>query len=240
MRKRFLFHSLIGQNQEEFIIIGKALLTIALIASATIMMAAASEEKNSISPGLALEKLLEGNLRYAEGNASHPNQSLERRAELISGQHPFAVILGCSDSRIPPEIVFDQGMGDIFVIRTAGEVLDNASIASIEYAVEHLSVPLVVVLGHDSCGAVTAAVKGGAAEGHLGCLMNFINPAVEQAREAGEESNLLNSSIDNNVINIVKELQACQPILSEKVDAGELMVVGAHYHLDSGEVEILE
>ena len=215
-------------------------MTIALIASSAIIMASASEEAGSITPELALQQLMEGNLRYAQGNASPPNQSLERRAELTSGQHPFAVILGCSDSRIPPEIIFDQGLGDIFVIRTAGEVLDNASIASIEYAVEHLGVPLVVVLGHDSCGAVTAAVKGGAAEGHLGSLMDFISPAVEQAKEAGEESNLLNSSIDNNVFNIVNELKVCQPILSEKVETGELMVVGARYHLDSGEVEILE
>ncbi|MGV8126405.1 MAG: carbonic anhydrase [Methanothrix sp.] len=203
-------------------------------------MASASEEAGSITPDLALQQLMEGNLRYAQGNASHPHQSLERRSELVSGQHPFAVILGCSDSRIPPELIFDQGLGDVFVIRTAGEVVDNASLASIEYAVEHLGVPLVMVLGHDSCGAVTAAVQGGEAEGHLGSLMDFILPAVEQAREAGEGSDLLNSSIDNNIFNIVKELQESQPVLSEKVKAGELMILGAHYHLDSGEIEILE
>jgi len=215
-------------------------LTIALIASATIIMASASEEESSITPELALQKLMEGNLRYAEGNASHPHQSPERRAELISGQHPFAVILGCSDSRIPPELIFDQGLGDVFVIRTAGEVVDNASLASIEYAVEHLGVPLVMVLGHDSCGAVTAAVQGGEAEGHLGSLMDFIRPAVEQAREAGEGSDLLNGSIDNNVFNIVEALKSSQPVLSEKVEAGELMILGARYRLDSGLVEILE
>jgi len=214
-------------------------LTIALIASA-IIMASASEEESSITSELALQQLMEGNLRYAEGNASHPHQSLERRAELISGQQPFAVILGCSDSRIPPELIFDQGLGDVFVIRTAGEVVDNASLASIEYAVDHLGVPLVMVLGHDSCGAVTAAVQGGEAEGHLGSLMDFIRPAVEQAREAGEGSDLLNGSIDNNVFNIVEALKSSQPVLSEKVDAGELMILGARYRLDSGLVEILE
>ena len=215
-------------------------MTIALIASATIIMASASEEAGSITPELALQQLMEGNLRYAQGNASHPHQSLERRAELVSGQHPFAVILGCSDSRIPPELIFDQGLGDVFVIRTAGEVVDNASLASIEYAVDHLGVPLVMVLGHDSCGAVTAAVQGGEAEGHLGSLMDFIRPAVEQAREAGEGSDLLNGSIDNNVFNIVEALKSSQPVLSEKVDAGELMILGARYRLDSGLVEILE
>jgi len=215
-------------------------LTIALIASSAIIMASASEEAGSITPELALQQLMEGNLRYAQGNASHPHQSLEQRAELVSGQHPFAVILGCSDSRIPPELIFDQGLGDVFVIRTAGEVVDNASLASIEYAVEHLDVPLVVVLGHDSCGAVTAAVQGGEAEGHLGSLMDFIRPAVEQAREAGEGSDLLNGSIDNNVFNIVEALKSSQPVLSEKVEAGELMILGARYRLDSGLVEILE
>lgn len=214
-------------------------MTIALIASA-IIMASASEEESSITSELALQQLMEGNLRYAEGNASHPHQSLERRAELISGQQPFAVILGCSDSRIPPELIFDQGLGDVFVIRTAGEVVDNASLASIEYAVDHLGVPLVMVLGHDSCGAVTAAVQGGEAEGHLGSLMDFIRPAVEQAREAGEGSDLLNGSINNNVFNIVEALKSSQPVLSEKVDAGELMILGARYRLDSGLVEILE
>lgn len=215
-------------------------MTIALIASSAIIMASASEEAGSITPELALQQLMEGNLRYAQGNASHPHQSLEQRAELVSGQHPFAVILGCSDSRIPPELIFDQGLGDVFVIRTAGEVVDNASLASIEYAVEHLDVPLVVVLGHDSCGAVTAAVQGGEAEGHLGSLMDFIRPAVEQAREAGEGSDLLNGSIDNNVFNIVEALKSSQPVLSEKVEAGELMILGARYRLDSGLVEILE
>ena len=215
-------------------------MTIALIASSAIILASASEKESSITPELALQQLMEGNLRYAEGNASHPHQSLERRAELVSGQHPFAVILGCSDSRIPPELIFDQGLGDIFVIRTAGEVVDNASLASIEYAVEHLGVSLVLVLGHDSCGAVTAAVQGGEVEGHLGCLVEFISSAVNQAREMGQEGDLLNLSIDNNVFNIVKELQDSQPVLSEKVEAGELMILGARYHLDSGLVEILE
>ena len=215
-------------------------MTIALIASSAIIMASASEEAGSITPELALQQLMEGNLRYAQGNASHPHQSLEQRAELVSGQHPFAVILGCSDSRIPPELIFDQGLGDVFVIRTAGEVVDNASLASIEYAVDHLGVPLVMVLGHDSCGAVTAAVQGGEAEGHLGSLMDFIRPAVEQAREAGEGSDLLNGSIDNNVFNIVEALKSSQPVLSEKVEAGELMILGARYRLDSGLVEILE
>ncbi len=203
-------------------------------------IALASEENSGITGEQALQKLMEGNARYASGNASHPDQSMQRRSELIAGQHPFAVIIGCSDSRIPPEVIFDQGLGDIFVIRTAGQVMDNVSIGSIEYAVEHLGVPLVVVLGHDSCGAVTAATEGGEVPGHLDSLVNFILPAVEQAREMGNSSELLNNSIDNNIYNIVDDLLASQPILSEKVEKGELLIVGARYHLDSGEVETLE
>ena len=141
-------------------------LTVALMLTLLVTMAASAEEKNGITGAEAMQKLLEGNARFVSGNVSHQDQYvLERRSELISSQHPFAIVVGCSDSRVPPEAVFDQGLGDIFVVRTAGQVLDNASLGSIEYAVEHLGVPLVVVLGHDSCGAVTAAVKGGEAPG---------------------------------------------------------------------------
>jgi len=225
---------------EEFSIKISSFLAIALLLSVLTAIACASEEKSGITGEQALQNLMEGNARYASGNASHPDQSVERRSELIAGQHPFAVIVGCSDSRVPPEVIFDQGLGDIFVIRTAGQVLDDVAIGSIEYAVEHLAVPLVVVLGHDSCGAVTAAVMGGEAEGHLDSIVNFIEPAVDDAREMGNASDLLNNSIDNNVYNIVDELKDSQPILSEKVENGELLIVGARYHLDSGEVETFE
>ncbi len=109
----------------------------------------------------ALNALMEGNARFVSGNVCHPNQNDESLAKAVSGQQPFAVIVSCSDSRAPPEILFDQGIGDIFVVRTAGEVMDNATIGTIEYAVEHLHVPLIVVLGHDDCGAVKAAIEGG-------------------------------------------------------------------------------
>ena len=188
-----------------------------------------------------MQKLLEGNARYVSGNVSHQDQYVvERRTDLISSQHPIAVVVGCSDSRVPPEAVFDQGLGDIFVVRTAGQVLDNASLGSIEYAVEHLGVPLVIVLGHDSCGAVTAAVKGGEAPGHLKDLVEFIQPAVEEAKEMNNDSELLNNSINNNIKNIQRYLESSEPILYEEVQKGELSIVGARYHLDSGVVQIIE
>ncbi len=225
---------------EEFSIKISSFLSIAMILLVSASVAVASGETASITAEDALEKLLDGNGRFASGNSSHRDQSFERRAELLAGQHPFAVIVGCSDSRIAPEVLFDQGLGDIFVIRTAGQVLDNASLGSIEYAVEHLGVPLVMVLGHDSCGAVSATVQGGEVSGHLESLVQFIQPAVDAAREAGNESLVLDSSIDNNIWNIVEQLESCEPLLSEKVEGGEVMIVGARYHMDSGIVEMLE
>jgi carbonic anhydrase len=215
-------------------------LTIVVLLSAFVVSAIASEEESGISGEQALQKLMDGNARFASGNLTHPDQSADRLSELVSGQHPFAVVVGCSDSRIPPEVIFDQGLGDIFVIRTAGQVMDNVTIASIEYAVEHLNVPLIIVLGHDSCGAVTAAVNDGEVPGHLDSLVDYILPAVDEAKAAGNEEQLLNSSIDNNVKNIVEELSSSEPILSEAVNEGKLKVVGARYHLDSGIVKILE
>jgi carbonic anhydrase len=229
-----------GKQKEGFSIKISRFLAIALLLSALAVFATASEETSDISAEQALQKLMEGNARFASGNITHPDQSADRRTELVLGQHPFAVVVGCSDSRVPPEVVFDQGLGDIFVVRTAGEVMDNVTLASIEYAVEHLNVPLVVVLGHDSCGAVIAVIKGGEVPGHLGSLVNFIQPAVDKAKAAGNEKQLLNNSINNNIKNIVEELNTSQPILSEKVKEGKLKVVGARYHLDSGRVEILE
>lgn len=184
---------------------------------------------------------MEGNARFASGKAAHPDQSAERRAEVVSSQHPFAVVLSCSDSRIPPEVVFDQGIGDIFVVRTAGQVVDDVAFGSIEYAVEHLSTPLIVVLGHDSCGAVGATVAGGKPEGHIGSLVEAIKPAVDEARnKIKSQDQLLNASIDINIKNIVISINSSEPILSKFIKEGKLLVIGARYHLDSGKVELFK
>jgi carbonic anhydrase len=227
-------------KKEEYIINSACILSIASVLLALTAIVSASEETSTVSSDQALQMLVDGNERFVSGNATHPNQSSERLAEVVSGQHPFAIVVGCSDSRVPPEIVFDQGVGDLFVIRTAGQVLDDVAIASIEYAVEHLSVPLVVVLGHDSCGAVTAVVAGGEVPGHLGSLVEAIEPAVEEARDTVGEDQLLNQSIDNNILNIVEQISTSEPVLAEYVADGRLQVVGARYHLESGEVEFYE
>lgn len=186
----------------------------------------------------ALEKLLEGNRRFVAGQAEHPRQGTGRRAELMGGQNPFAAILTCSDSRVPPEIIFDCGLGDLFVLRVAGNVLDKVLMGSIEYAAEHLGVGLVMVLGHSHCGAVTAAVAGGHPAGHIGSLTKRIRPAVEQAAASGGD--VVDAAVTANVRLGVAKIRQCQPILAHLVAAGKLQVVGARYELESGEVRLLD
>jgi len=186
----------------------------------------------------ALARLMEGNARFVSGNVCHPNQNDESLAKAVSGQQPFAVVVSCSDSRVPPEILFDQGIGDIFVIRTAGEVMDNATIGTVEYAVEHLHVPLIVVLGHDDCGAVKAAIEGGVQPGQITYIVDAITPAVNTAR--GMNGDLLNNSINVNTQDVAGQLRSTSPILSEAAQTGTLQIVAARYHLDTGAVELLD
>lgn len=185
----------------------------------------------------AMRFLHDGNARYAGGRPTHPHETRERRLEIASAQQPFAAVLGCSDSRVPPEIVFDQGLGDLFVVRTAGHVVDDAVLASLEYAVLHLKVPLVVVLGHSGCGAVAAAVEGGEHHGHLGHLVEAIRPAVEAARE--KSGYLLDRAVRENVVRVAAELQDSRPILAPLVQQEALVIVGAVYTLETGRVEFL-
>jgi carbonic anhydrase len=199
-----------------------------------------SKEKSMITAENALQRLMDGNARFASGNSIHPDQSAERRSEVVSAQNPFAAVIGCSDSRVPPEIVFDQGIGELFVVRTAGQVMDNVALGSAEYAVSHLNVPLIVVLGHDSCGAVKAVLEGGEAPGHIGSLVEAIKPVVDEARRENAADQVLNASINGNIRNIVGGLRKSTPILSQKIKEGRLSIVGARYHLDSGRVDLVE
>lgn len=185
----------------------------------------------------ALLTLLKGNHRFVNGRAEYPNQSPERRAEIVGGQNPFAIILTCSDSRLPPEVLFDQGLGDLFVIRTAGNIVDDIALGSIEYAVEHLKVSLLIVLGHQKCGAVTAAVEGGEAPGHIANVVEKITPAVEAARSM--PGDLTANAINVNVYNFVNFLKASEPFLSKAVHEARLEIAGARYDLDSGVVTLL-
>jgi carbonic anhydrase len=221
----------------------------------------AHAEQPIVPPAEAISRLKDGNGRYTSGNQQHPHESSEertymatasyenlgmtaaeaatRRAELKTSQHPFAIVLSCSDSRVPPEIVFDQGLGDLFVIRVAGNVIDDHSLGSIEYAADHLAVRLIVVLGHQRCGAVKAAKETIAAKteapAHIQSLVTAIQPAVE-ATAKGD----LNATIEANVRNVTQALRSSTPVLKPEVDSGELKVVGAYYSLDTGAVAFMD
>lgn len=187
----------------------------------------------------ALKRLLEGNKRYASGQAKGPNRTAARRAELATSQRPIAVVVSCSDSRVPPELLFDQGFGDVFVVRTAGNIVDSIGLGSIEYAVDHLGAKLIVVLGHERCGAVTAAMQGGEAPGNIKSVVDAIKPAVEKgkARHTGH-GEVLDTCIISNVKQVAEKIRKTAPILSEKVEDGMLKVVGAYYDLDTGAVNM--
>src|SRR5689334_24966509 len=152
------------------------LVLLLLVVPATLSPKPQAEEK--ITPDSALAELKSGNEHHVAHRYQHPHESADRQRELVQGQNPHAEILSCADSRVPPEIIFDQGLGDLFVVRVAGNVATDTELGSLEYGAEHLHIPLLVVLGHESCGAVTAAVQGGDAEGHIATLVNLLKPAV--------------------------------------------------------------
>lgn len=186
----------------------------------------------------ALKTLLAGNDRFVRGHLTSvtSREIAHRRAELAKGQKPFAIVVCCSDSRVGPEIVFDQELGNIFVVRTAGEVLDAAGIGSIEYAVAHLGSPLLVVLGHESCGAVAAAVADAKEPGHIADIVKAIRPAVEQTK--GQPGDPLANAIQANALDIAARLRSTSPVIAEKVKAGKLTVIAAVLSLKTGQVEV--
>ena len=199
---------------------------------------ASAVSKSGLTADQALQRLIAGNERYVTGTATHPDQTIQRRAEVAKGQFPFAIVLTCSDSRVAPELLLDQGLGDLFVIRNAGNILDDHVIGSMEYAVEHLHVPLVLVVGHEKCGAISAAVAGGEASGHIHSLVEAIEPVVKQVK------NLPGDPVENvvraNAQRIAETLTRSEPILKEAVNKGKLLVVPARYDLVTGHLEILK
>ena len=226
----------------------------------------AHPDQPMIPPAEAISRLKEGNSRFTAGSMQHPHdsndersymaknsyenpggislgmtseQAAKRRVELAKSQHPFAIILSCSDSRVPPEIVFDEGLGDIFIVRVAGNVLNDEGLGSIEYGVDVLGARLIVVLGHQSCGAVDAAMKTlaakGKAPGHIQSLVTAIKPVVD-ATPKGD----LDTTIKANVKHVVDALRSSTPILKAKVDSGDIQVIGGYYTLDTGAVTFLE
>ena len=189
----------------------------------------------------ALARLQDGNARYAEFKATRPDQSSERRAEVAGGQDPWAVVWGCVDSRVPPEIIFDQGLGDFFVVRTAGQASDNTSVGSVEFGVAEFNLPLVVILGHENCGAVGATIdvveSGSDPEGQIAAIVDAIRPAVEAVQD--DPGDLTDNAVRANVAMQVEALHNSS-ILREAVEAGTLTIVGARYDLGDGTVEFFD
>jgi len=220
-----------------------------LLAASTVLVsgaALAKEDKkppkpeNVLSPDAALKRLLKGNERYVEGYSRRHDFRHEREA-LAAGQNPYAAILSCADSRIAPEFAFDSGRGDLFVCRVAGNFASDEVIASLEYAVAVLATPLILVLGHDRCGAVDAAVKslkdGTTLPGHMPSLVAAIAPAVKAVSQ--QSADALPNAIRQNVIDNTAQLKSATPILSAAVEQNKLKVVGGIYRLKDGKVEMV-
>ena len=207
---------------------------LAIIACSSIvaLVLAAEHPVASVSADASLAKLKEGNLRFASSEVSQSKPTAARRAETAQEQHPFAIVLGCADSRTAPEIVFDQNIGDLFVVRTAGNLVDDHALGSIEYAVAHLGARLVVVLGHQRCGAVTAALASDTAPGHVQSLVRDIQPAVKAAK--GKDGNVTDIAIAENARLMAAKIRN-EASLGEL--AKEVRIISGVYDLDTGKVE---
>lgn len=191
-----------------------------------------------VNPYFAVQKLTGGNWRFQQAKSIFPRRDPALIKKLSEGQQPFATIVGCSDSRVSAEILFDQGFGDLFVSRTAGQVMAQASYGTIEYAYLNLGTKLIVVLGHTNCGAVEAAIKRPEApQGHIVTLINSIKPSALEAAQSGDIS--LNNVVRLNVIKQVRELRQLEPVLSRAYEKGDLLIVGAVYDLATGRVQFL-
>ena len=186
----------------------------------------------------ALQELMIGNIRYAGGKSIYPNQTVEHRTKAVKGQNPFAAVITCSDSRVSPEFIFDRGIGDLFVIRVAGNIVNDEILGSVEYAVKHLGVRLVMALGHTNCGAINAAVKGGYSESHIGSLLEAIKPAIEIAKN--KPGVLTSNTTIVNIEMVVERLKSSEQIIGRLVENEKLKIIGALYDLNIGAVEIIK
>lgn len=211
-----------------------ALVVVSIVTARAVIAAVGAP---TMSAADALKLLLEGNQRFVDGKLEHPNQTAARRVEVAKGQHPFAALLACSDSRTPPEIIFDRGLGDLFVVRVAGNVADQVVIESLDYSVKHLGVRVVMILGHNRCGAVTAAVAGHEEEGDVGPMLSELRPAVEASKSMAGDP--VENAVRENVKLVMKNL-ATSAELSAMVKSGELKIVGGIYDLDTGKIEMLQ
>ena len=197
----------------------------------------------AVSAKEALQRLLDGNARFACGEQRHPHEAVDWRTHLENEQHPFAVVLGCSDSRVSPELIFDQGIGDLFVVRVAGNVVDTDVTASVEYAIDHLDTRLIMVMGHTNCGAVSATVDhladSDAEPAEVVSLLFRIEPAVVGVPSDLSHKEQVDWAVRRNVELSVRRL-SCVPDLRKRLDAGSIKLVGAVYDMHTGTVKVLE
>lgn len=191
---------------------------------------------SQVSPEETLKNLESGNSRFLSGQLSNKDL-LGEVQNLQNGQSPYAIVLACSDSRVPPELVFDESLGKLFIVRLAGNVATPEAIGSIEYAVEHLHSQLILVLGHSKCGAVTAAVEGGHSTPNIEKLLHYIEPAVKEGKSMGEVPDMVQVCVDLNVKHQIKHLLEKSPLLEEKAASGALLVVGGVYDLATGQIK---
>ncbi|CAM3127693.1 carbonic anhydrase [Paracoccus nototheniae] len=217
--------------------------TTAQTTSSRLPAAPVKDGKSALSPDEALQLLKDGNAAFLRDEITLPDRSEARRLELAQGQAPFCAYVSCSDSRVPPELLFGRGLGELFIVRNAGNTVDTVAMGSIEYAVAELGVPLVVIMGHESCGAVKAAlavVKDNARfPGQIDNMIEPIIPAVLEAR--GQEGDELENAVKQNIRRTVRTLrEESDPLLLGPLKNGTIRVVGAYYHLQTGEVEFFD
>ena len=198
-----------------------------------------AHNSSNLSAQESLEKLKQGNERFVRNHQKHPDESKKRKKEMIKGQHPFVAILSCSDSRVPLELIFDQGLGDMFEIKNAGNVLDEHVIGSIEYAVMHCGVKLVVIMGHQDCGAIAATLSGVSETKYIQSLEDSIKPAIENCKSKGVEINSDNV-VKAHIMQDINELLEQDDELVKYMKKHGVKIVPAYYHLDTGKVEFLE
>lgn len=199
-------------------------------------LASDTNQKNpDVSPDAALKRLLDGNKRFMQFHPQYPHQSQARLQEVATVQYPFATLLSCADSRVPAEIIFDQGIGDLFDVRLAGNVVIPEALGSLEYAAAVLGTRLIMVLGHERCGAVTAAVKGDLLPGQIGTFVKAIKPVLTQVKGSVDA---IEDAVVANVLYQVDKLRHSE-LLQQLVESGKLKIVGGRYDLDTGEVSIV-
>lgn len=219
----------------------KAILSLALLTGACFLLLTNTRCK-PVAPVKAttpLEQFLEGNKRFASMHPVHPHETKQRVAEIATGQHPKVAVICCSDSRVPPELIFDQGLGDMFVVRTAGNLMGGLEIGSIEYAVEHLGVEYILVMGHKDCGAIKAFIEGGEVPGHINDIIQTIKAEQEISQIPMTDKQLINDYIRANILHGLHQLKQQSVIINDKVRSRQLQLVGACYDLDKGLVEII-